>query len=504
MLRVLTLCVCCVCASVHLALAQCPDGTPPPCARPAAPSRPPSPHSVAVLTFDVSGGDTAAVWLGEQLADEITAALASQERLEVRTRTLVRRHERTLAANLQALGRALIVRYVVEGGVQVVRGRLRIRSQLVLASDGHILWSRPFGGATDSLLDAEEAIATAVATGIAGRLLPEEIARVAKRPTSNDAAYREFLHGNTMLATRTEDGMAAAAALYQSAARLDPGFTRALGRLAYAHALAFSNGWGLPGVLPESVATRGLALAGRALGQDPANADALLARGYIHQMQGDYRQARADFRAAVASDSTNAEAWHRLGQVLLLPEEQSAAIVAYLHALALEPERPATLADLTYRLVSQGRVAEAAFWSDTLIALAPDHLWAFWSRVWVRLMQGDVRGARVAFDRMPPPVQRIDWELEASILAAEGDSTGVQRVLGRFSEDPSARGPSLLPVQSRLLLGDREGALDALAEVPVGGSCLLLTSAFWLGGRFDARGDPRYERFRAACEASLR
>jgi len=457
-----------------------------------------------VLTFAVTGADTASAWLGDQLAEEITAALAVLERLDVRTRTLVRRQEHLLAANLPALGRALNVRYVVEGGVQTVRGRLRIRSQLVRAMDGHIIWSRPFGGAADSILDAEEAIATAVATGIAGRLLPEEASRVARRPTSNDAAYREFLHGNIELARRTEAGMAAAASLYQSAARRDPGFTRALGRLAYAHALAFSNDWGLPGVPPESVATRGLALADRALGQDPADADALLARGYIHRLQGDYRQARADFRTAVATDSTNAEAWHRLGQVLLLPEEQSAAVVAYLRALSLEPDRPATLADLTTALVRQGRTAEAAFWSDSLIALAPDHPHAFYSRVWVRLMQGDVRGARAAFDRMPAQQQQIYWSLEASLVSAEGDSAGVRRVLARVRDTPDVPRDPYLRVLSRLWVGDREGALDALAEVPIGGGGLLLTSAFYLGGRLDARGDPRYERFRAACEASLR
>jgi hypothetical protein len=119
-------------------------------------------------------------------------------------------------------------------------------------------------------------------------------------------------------------------------------------------------------------------------------------------------------------------------------------------------------------------------------------------------MQGDVRGARVAFDRMAAPEQRISWDLDANVLAAEGDSAGVRRVLGRVPGTSKARRSSYLRVLSRLLVGDREGALDALEEVPVGGGGLLLTSAFYLGGRFDARGDPRYERFRAACEASLR
>src|SRR2546427_13261757 len=40
---------------------------------------------------------------------------------------------------------------------------------------------------------------------------------------------------------------------YEAAVRLDPRFTAALARIAYAHALSMYWGWDVPGVLPESV-----------------------------------------------------------------------------------------------------------------------------------------------------------------------------------------------------------------------------------------------------------
>ena len=500
-LTALLLCVCCVCASVRpVAAQQCPDGTPPPCARPTTGA---SPTSVAVLTFAVSGTDTSLAWIGDQLAEEISSALGGVARLEVRTRTLVRRQERTLAGNLRALGQTLTVRFLVEGTVQAVGGRLRVRSQLVRAQDGRIVWSRPFAGTSDSLLDVQVSIAAAVAGAIAGELLPEEAARIAARPTGNDAAYRHFLRGNRDLASRTEAGLAQAAAAYEAALRLDPRFSRALGRLAYTHAIALLNDWALPGAPRDSVAPRGLALAARSLREDTANTDALLARGYIRQLRDDLRGARDDFRRAVAIGPRNPEAWHRLGGVLVLPEEQSAAVAAYLRAIALAPDRAVTYSDLSWTLLQQGRVEEATFWSDSLIAFAPEHRYAWRSRVNVRLMRRDARGARAAFDRMAPEDRAAFWPVAADLLTMEGDTAAARRLLAQVPD--GLRGPAFAAM-SRLLAGDREGALDALGNstptwnrTPLG-----ITGAFYFGGRFDARGDPRYERFKAAGEAALR
>ena len=480
---------------------QCPDGTPAPCGPRAATSAA-SPTSVAVLTFAVSGPDTSFAWVGDQLSEEISGALGGIGRLEVRSRTLVRRQERALAGNLRALGQALAVRFVVEGSLQAVGGRLRLRSQLVRAPDGRIMWSQPFAGAADSLLDVQETIASAVAGAIAGELLPEEAARLAARPTGNDAAYRHFLRGNRDLASRTEASLTLAAGAYEAALRLDPRFSRALGRLAYTHALAFLSGWALPGTPSDSVAPRGLALAARSLREDSANTDALLARGYIRQLRDDVRGAREDFRRAVALDPRNPEAWHRLGQVLNLPEERSASIAAYLKAIALAPDRAISYSDLSWMLLLQGRVAEAAFWSDSLVAFAPEFRYTWRARVLVRLMQRDVRGARAAFEHIAQEFRPGFWELESDLLTAEGDTAGARRVLAQVPDGLRGSG---FAAQSRLLTGDREGALDALDRTsPTWYRAYWFVSALYLGGRFDARGDPRYERFKAASEAVLR
>jgi hypothetical protein len=71
-LRALRLGVLGVLASARLATAQqCPDGTPPPCGRPAARAAAPAPNSVAVLYLDNLSRDTADAFLADGLTEEI-------------------------------------------------------------------------------------------------------------------------------------------------------------------------------------------------------------------------------------------------------------------------------------------------------------------------------------------------------------------------------------------------------------------------------------------------
>ena len=65
--------------------AQCPDGTPPPCARPARVAAPVT-NSVAVLYFDNLSGDTADAYLADGLTEEIILRLQQVRRLEVKSR----------------------------------------------------------------------------------------------------------------------------------------------------------------------------------------------------------------------------------------------------------------------------------------------------------------------------------------------------------------------------------------------------------------------------------
>ena len=220
-------------ACARLAAAQCPDGTPPPCA---PQRRAPAPNSVAVLTFENVTRDTSAQYLAEGLADQIATRLGGVARLTVISRSAVRRLHNPEQQSIQQLGRTLSAAYLVSGALRAASGRVRVNVEAVRAATGEAVWSQAYDRTSDDLIGLEEAIAVEVAAGVAGRLSPEERHALAGRVTTSSAAYEQFLRGNVLLARRTPASIDGAITAYRAATEADTGFADAYGRLAYAYA----------------------------------------------------------------------------------------------------------------------------------------------------------------------------------------------------------------------------------------------------------------------------
>jgi TolB-like protein len=305
-----------VVASYNSLHAQCPDGSPPPCRSPTRPTAP-APNSVAVLYFDNLSRDSADAYLAEGLTEELIAQLGRVERLVVKSRNAVRRY-RGADLDPAQLGRALGIANLVSGSVRRSGNRLRVTVELVRATTGVRLWGEQYDRAQADLLDLQEGIARAVAGVIAGRLLPAERASLAARPTRSAEAYDYFVKGNYYLAQRTARSTNRAVDQYSAALRLDPGFTRALARIAYAHAQTLYWGSFAEDVPADSVLARGLAAADGALHQDSTSSDAWMARAFLLSYRDPRvpEQARDAIKRAVALDPRNAEAHHQYGTFL--------------------------------------------------------------------------------------------------------------------------------------------------------------------------------------------
>src|SRR5207245_718678 len=170
----------------------------------------------------------------------------------------------------------------------------------------------------DQLLALPSVIAREVALRVGGPAPSSETDALGTLPTRSPAAYDHYLRGNFFLALRSPEGTARAVAEYREAERLDSGFAAAIGRAAYAHAIARGNYYRLPDAPIESLAVRGLVVADRALRRDSTSSDAWMARGYLLAfaypltMEGSV----AAFQRSIALDPKNAEAHHQYGAVL--------------------------------------------------------------------------------------------------------------------------------------------------------------------------------------------
>jgi len=377
-------------------IAQCPDGTPPPCAgargaRGAAPAA----TSVAVLAFDNLSRDTADLYLIDGLAEELTGRLGTVTRLRVTGRSVARRAQQNAAGDLQAAGRTLNVRYLVEGSLRRSGSRVRISARLLRVSDGVLVWSDDYNRTMDDLLALQEDIARQVAASVTGQLLPGERTVLAARPTSNAAAYDHYLRGRYLLIRRTVASITQAAAEFDEAVRLDPGFAAAEARRASALITAF--GYGVALAPEDTLAVRARRYAERALRLDSASSDAWSSVGQVHFWFEPY-----DLDAAVAAleraavlDPRNAEAHHLLGVVLqCIPNRQEAAAAAFQRALVLEPARAVTVLDLGEVRARQGRYEEARALADSALALDPLQARPHGFRSALRRRAGDIAGAQ--------------------------------------------------------------------------------------------------------------
>src|SRR5881296_3795187 len=360
-----------------------------------APEHASPPASVAVLYFETA--DTASAYVADGLTEAIITSLGRIERLSVKSRNAVRRF-RGAADDPATVGRALDVAYLVSGSVaRPGRGQSPgVTVELLRASDGMHVWGGQYESRDTTLQTIPQTVARAVATIITGALRPIERTALASRPPRDPGAYDRFLRANYELAQRTPRAVRRAIDQYQSALRLDPGFTPALARVAIGYGLFLDWGWEYPGLSPEAVLAHGFDASDRALRQDSASADAWMARGFLLSFRNPrtFAGVREALLRAVGLDPRNAEAHHQYGMALLWLGRDSAAADMYRRALALEPERPITLFNLGRVAARQTRYAEARRWADSALAIDPGADYAYVLRALAEFRLGKPAEAR--------------------------------------------------------------------------------------------------------------
>ena len=391
-LRALVLCAAAA-ASAGPSFAQCPDGSPPPCARTAARAAAPAPNSVAVLYLTNLSRDTADAFLADGLTEEIIIRLGQVPRLEVKSRFEVERVRQQAVQDPAALGRTLRVTYLVTGSVQRAGDRVRLRYEVIRASTGGRVAGDVIDRASSDLLTVESDIAREVATAVTGQLLPEERARLARPLTSDAVAYEEYLRGLLML-NRSFDEASVRAALAH--------FDRAVARDSTI-AAAFSG---------------------------IAEAWVWLADAFVSPREG-YGRARIAAARALALDSSQAVAYAMLGvAALTLDRDAREAERLERRALALNPRGDQAHLFLYWALLAAGRLDEAngearrAWQADSLFsANGINYAQSF---IYSRRLDS----AAALLPRLRAILPPADVEgVEGMLLAAQGDLRGAARLL---------------------------------------------------------------------------
>lgn len=139
--------------------------------------------SLAVLPFTSRSGLPADASLALGMAEDLIEALALGVNVRVLASSATARFHDLPAADLQALGRQLGVRYFLEGHVRRSGEDLRVTAQLVEAETGAIAWQQRFEQPLERFAVLQGALVSEVANALGASLYKLEMDRALRKPS---------------------------------------------------------------------------------------------------------------------------------------------------------------------------------------------------------------------------------------------------------------------------------------------------------------------------------
>ncbi len=289
--------------------------------------------AIAVLPFLNQNDDSAREYFVDGLTQDIINSLGRFSALTVMSWNAVLPYKGKPASPSE-IGRALGVRYQVEGGVRHTGERVRVTVQLV-NTDGRVLWSSNFDEALAELFSLQDKITTQIAGALAIRVTQVEQQRVVAKPTESFQAYEYVLRARPSLNRPERANIAEARVLLRRAIQLDPNYAAAYAALAETFHIAVSMGWAES---PMAFLSRAEELANKAISLNDSDVRARIILGRIQLFHQRYEQAKEELDEAMAINPSDAHGLAARGNILMWLGQTDAAIEALELAERIDPE----------------------------------------------------------------------------------------------------------------------------------------------------------------------
>jgi non-specific serine/threonine protein kinase len=280
---------------------------------------------VAVLNFANITRNTADEWIGQGMAESLTADLTRIKSVTVVSRERIFELQRNLNSvgrdidERQAieLGRLLGASVIVSGAYQRLGDRIRITSQAIDVATGQQRATVKVDGRLDELFELQDRLVDALTAGLAVEVRQQDRAAMDLVGTQSIDAYQAFSRGMLNLRMAGRESMDRGIALLEQAIELDPNYVEAMVELAGALELKASF-LSTPSLLESSLALVDRAIAVRS---DDAAArvqrgDTLLAMGRVDEAIAELQQGiRLQPERATAHGSLARAYWLGKGRV---------------------------------------------------------------------------------------------------------------------------------------------------------------------------------------------
>jgi adenylate cyclase len=375
----------------------------------------PDKPSIAVLPFQNISGDPEQEYFADGMVEEIITALSKIRWFFVIARNSTFTYKGH-AVDVKEVGRALGVRYVLEGSVRKSGNRIRVTAQLVEAATGNHVWAERYDRDLADIFAVQDEITERVVAAIEPELYAAEQVRSQSKPPDSLDAWECVIRALSLIGQGTRDENTEAEALCRRAIAIAPGYGRAHSLLAWA--LLRRSDWSsdIKIIVPEASAEARIAL-----GLDERDPWAHLAQGVVLFRMRQPGDAERAFRRAIDLNPNFALAHARLATSLTVQGSYQEAIDSAEHALRLSPrDRPvgtyASIAMAIVHLVA-GRYPECVTSVRNVIEKSPEWLQGHAVLTAALGLAGDLTAAAEARDTLLRlrPDYSLTWMLQNSV-----------------------------------------------------------------------------------------
>lgn len=446
--------------------------------------------SLAVLPFENLTGDSSQDYFVDGMTDALITNLTKLGSLRVISRTSAMHYKGT-QKTIPEIARELNVNAVLEGSVVRSGNRVRISAQLADAGNGQNLWGRDYEQDLQDVLQLQKEMATAVATEIAGKLIPQDQKRLNTTRIASPEAYEAYLRGRYF---SDQGNLKKSLESFQEAIRIDPNYAPAYSGLADVYV---AHGVGTESDSDKSYELA-LQAARKAVSLDDSLAEAHASLAFVsHRFKHDWQGAEQEFKRALELNPNYAVGQIRYGIYLLTIGRTTAGCERIRFAHSLDPVSPRSAQWLARCLYEGGHFDEAVQTLALAIEMNPN------DEADLRLGIGELYERSKMYPEAVAEYQKAikvggrSWFSLATLAsgyASWGKAEEAEKVLAElhqtFGED------SWIDASTHAAMGRKE---QAIRELVGDGSCSTSNSdpgLSWLriNWRFDSiRSDPRFK-----------
>lgn len=449
-------------------------------------------RSVAVLPLENQSPAEEHAYFAPALTDEITATLTRVPELRVTSYNSASQYPGSGMTVREFALEKLGVAHVIEGSVQRLGDRVRIRAQLIDARMDEHLWSETYERELTDVFDVQVEIARQVADRLAASFSERAWDRVKAETTDDQVAYE--LEQRARDRPREE-----AIALLRQALARDPEFGVAWFRLGFAYAdrvpddgpqwadsarVVFQRGiehvedpafrltaQATAAAMFERDFETAAAFIREALEANPSFELALDEGADIYSEMGDLRNAARLARRATALNPLEASNWMRLAILYRRVGLDDRAERALERAIEAEPSHPAPWITLSILRALQARYPQALAVADSAAVRDPGGALPW--RGWVQMWAGDETAARKTLEAAYDSVDFEDFWRYGSWLGhlrlVQGDTAeahavldGVERSTERHRDRAEPRHVQRHEMEIAGVRGNVDGAVESL------------------------------------------